>query len=79
MFKSLKADLQHLIRRTYDNGRMSGNPHDGTRHSTTTFYPNGGQERARRMRQIARGQLTASNGLVRGASFPKVNSHGQRA
>jgi len=51
--------------------------YDGTRGNTTTFKPNGGQERARRMRQIERGQLTASNGLVRGFHFLKVNSHGQ--
>jgi hypothetical protein len=52
--------------------------YDGTgRNGTTMFYPNGAKERARRMRQIARGQLTASNGLVRGAHFPKVNSHGR--
>ena len=54
--------------------------YDGTSgRSTTHFYPNGARERARRMRQIARGQLTASNGLVRGHGFPKVNSHGQAA
>lgn len=29
-----------------------------------TYKPNGERERARRMRQIRRGQLTASNGLV---------------
>lgn len=47
------------------------------RHSSTSFKPNGAGERARRMRQIAAGTLTASNGLVRGPNFPKVNSHGR--
>jgi hypothetical protein len=48
-------------------------------HSTTFHKTNGAKERARRMRQIERGQLTASNGLVRGAQFPKVDSHGRVA
>lgn len=54
--------------------------YDGTsRRSTTMFYPNGIGERTRRMRQISYGQLTASNGLVRGTNFPKVDSHGRIA
>jgi hypothetical protein len=48
-------------------------------HSTTFHGTNGAKERARRMRQIERGQLTASNGLVRGAQFSKVDSHGRVA
>lgn len=56
---------------------LGGKRYDGTRRNSTTFNINGGQECARRMRQIERGQLTASNGLVRGSHFPKVNSHGQ--
>lgn len=57
------------------SGRYTRSPAD--RHSSTSFKPHGAQERARRMRQIAAGTLTASNGLVRGPNFPKVNSHGR--
>lgn len=53
---------------------------DKRRHSTTDWSVmrrSEGQEKARRMRQIEHGQLTASNGLV---DFMrenvKVNSHG---
>lgn len=69
------------------NNRVNGFEHNlktgrytrsrADRHSSTSFKPNGAGERARRMRQIAAGTLTASNGLVRGPNFPKVNSHGR--
>jgi hypothetical protein len=48
----------------------SGAPGQGRRshHSHTTLHtPHGKRERERRLRQIARGQLRAENGLVRSA------------
>jgi hypothetical protein len=68
---------------TLNNGRIEPraerNRPRKRRHSSPSRKPNGIQECARRMRQIARGQLTVSNGLVAAGPGPQfcVNSHGK--
>ena len=77
MFSSVNNRMngfEHNLR----TGRYTRSAADRT-HSTMFDSTNGAKERARRMRQIERGQLTASNGLVRGPEFPKVDSHGRVA